>query len=239
MELPSPALPSPLSTPTGRGVPARSLSHVTEAPEPRHGPSTGWLVVPIAVVTAGGVVGTALTPSLAAHHPLLLIALEARDRNLLLARHAAFPAYFVVGSLRRVCTDPLYFLLGRRYGDGAVRWLERQGGGAIVRITEVAFRKAAYPMLVIFPGAVVCALAGEIGIPPPIFLTVVVIRTFAAVALIRVLADAFAGPVDAVLHFFDRAGLPATIASVVLVIGWLLWERHRRGRHGEPGAEGT
>jgi len=190
-------------------------------------------VIPIGVVTALGVVGSALTPTLAAHHPLLLIALEARDRNLLLARHVAFPTYFVVGSLRRFSSDPLYFMLGRRYGDGAVRWLERQGGGAIVRATETAFRRAAYPMLVIFPGAVVCALAGDVGIPPAIFVAVTVARTFAAVALIRVLSDAFSAPVDAVLHFFDRTSLPATIASVVLVAAWLLWERRKRSRGDE------
>ncbi|MDQ6726508.1 MAG: hypothetical protein M3066_10145 [Actinomycetota bacterium] len=206
------------------------------------GSSAAWLVVPIGIVTALGVIGSALTPTLAAHHPLVLIALEARDRNLLLARHVAFPTYFLVGSLRRFSSDPLYFLLGRRYGDAAVRWLERQGGGAIVRVTEAAFRKAAYPMLVIFPGAVVCALAGDVGIAPGVFVTLTVLRTFAAVALIRVLSDAFSGPVDAVLHFFDRTSLPATVVSVVLVGAWLVWERHKRGG-GEPadpaeGAEG-
>ena len=193
-------------------------------------------MIPIGVVTAMGVVGSALTPTLAAHHPLVLISLEARDRNLLLARHVALPTYFVVGSLRRFSSDPLYFLLGRRYGDAAVRWLERQGGGAIVRVTEAAFRKAAYPMLVIFPGAVVCALAGDVGIAPAVFVTVTLLRTFAAVALIRVLADAFSGPVDAVLHFFDRATLPATVISVMLVAAWLIWERRKRGRGSEPPA---
>jgi membrane protein DedA with SNARE-associated domain len=203
-------------------------------PRPGPGPGAAWLIVPIGLVTALGVVGSALTPTLAAHHPLVLIALEARDRNLLLARHVAFPLFFVVGSLRRFSSDPLYYLLGRRHGDAAVRWLDRQGGGAIVRITEAAFRRAAYPMLVIFPGAVVCALAGEVGIPPVVFVTVTVLRTFAAVALIRVLSEAFSGPVDAVLHFFDRTSLPATVVSVVLVVAWLLWERRRRGRGGDP-----
>lgn len=71
------------------------------------------LTAPIALVTALGSIGTALTPYLSVHHPLALLALEARDRNLLLARHVALLPYVVVGSLRRLSTDPLFFLLGR------------------------------------------------------------------------------------------------------------------------------
>jgi membrane protein DedA with SNARE-associated domain len=183
------------------------------------------LTAPIALVTGLGSVGTALTPYLSVHHPLALLVLEARDRNLLLARHVALLPYVVVGSLRRLSTDPLFFLLGRDYGDAAVRWIERKGGGRVVRVLEAVFRRAAYPMLVAFPGAVVCTLAGEIGIPTSTFLLLIVVRTLAAVFLIRWLGNLFATQVDAVLRLFDRYTLPATVASVVAVVLWILWER--------------
>lgn len=185
------------------------------------------LTVPIVLVTALGSVGTALTPYLSVHHPLVLLVLEARDRNLLLARHVSLLPYVVVGSLRRLCTDPLFFLLGRDHGDAAVRWLDRKGGGRVVRVVEGGFRRAAYPMLVVFPGAVVCTLAGETGIPTPTFLVLVTARTVAAVFAIRWLAGVFGAQVDAVLRVFDRYSLPATIASVVAVVLWVLWERWR------------
>lgn len=188
------------------------------------------LAVPIATVTALGTVGTALTPYLAVHHPLVLLILEARDRNLVLARHVEIVAYVVVGSVRRLSTDPLFFLLGRDYGDAGVRWIEAKGGGPVVRFTERLFRAAAYPMLVVFPGAVVCTLAGEIGIPTSVFLVVVTVRTVAAVFLIRWLAGLFGPQVDAVLHFFDRFTLPATAATIVAVVLWILWERRQRSR---------
>jgi membrane protein DedA with SNARE-associated domain len=196
-------------------------------------PSRGHLallVVPIATVTALGTLGTALTPYLAVHHPLVLLVLEARDRNLVLARHVALVPYVVVGSVRRLLTDPLFFLLGRDYGDAGVRWIEGKGGGPVVRFTERLFRAAAYPMLVVFPGAVVCTLAGEVGIPTSIFLVVVTVRTVAAVFLIRWLAGVFGPQVDAVLHFFDRFTLPATAATIVAVVLWILWDRHRQSR---------
>ncbi|HEX3622015.1 MAG TPA: hypothetical protein VHT97_06850 [Acidimicrobiales bacterium] len=200
-------------------------------PQPPSRRRLALLTVPIVVVTALGSVGTALTPYLSVHHPLALLVLEARDRNLLLARHVSLVPYVVVGSIRRLCTDPLFFLLGRDHGKGAVRWLERQGGGRAVRIIERVFRKAAYPMLVVFPGAVVCTLAGDTGIPTTTFLALVTTRTVAAVFAIRWLAGLFGSQVDAVLGFFDRYSLPATLGTLVAVVLWILWERHKR-----PGA---
>jgi hypothetical protein len=155
------------------------------------------LVIPIGIVSTLGLIGTALTPPLAARHPLLLLALEARDRNLLLARHVGVVPYVLVGNARRLCTDPLFYLLGRHYGPTAVVWLKDHGGGAIVAATERAFRRAAYPMLVIFPGAVVCTLAGDVGIPPTLFGVIVVARTLAAVLLIRWVGNIFASPIGA------------------------------------------
>ena len=58
------------------------------------------LVVPIGIVSTLGLIGTVLTPPLAARHPLLLLALEARDRNLLLARHVGVVPYVLVGNAR-------------------------------------------------------------------------------------------------------------------------------------------
>jgi hypothetical protein len=184
--------------------------------------------VPIVVLTALGVVGTALTPVLAGRHPLLLIVMEARDRNLLLARHVGVAAFVVVGSLRRLVSDPFFYLLGRRHGEAGVGWLERHGGGHLVGATVRAFRRAAYPMLVVFPGAVVCTLAGDAGIRPVVFGAVVAVRTIAMVLLIRLVGNVFAGPVDATLRLFDQHLLVTTVTSLALVGGWFLWGRRRR-----------
>jgi len=191
-----------------------------------HRPASA-LLFPIGVLTALGAVGTALTPTLAARHPLLLIMLEARDRNLLLARHVGVALFVVTGSLRRLAADPFFYLLGRRHGDAGVQWLERHGGGRVLRTTVRAFRRAAYPMLVVFPGAVVCTLAGDAGIPPAAFTTVIVLRTVAMVLLIKFMGDVFAGPIDATVHFFDAHAAMLTLCTVGAVVGWVLWNRRR------------
>jgi hypothetical protein len=183
------------------------------------------LLGPIVGFTVLGVVGTALTPPLAARHPLLLIAMEARDRNLLLARHVGVAVFIVVGSARRLISDPFFYLLGRYHGRVGVAWLQRHGGGRMVAATVRAFRRAAYPMLVVFPGAVVCTLAGDAGVPPTAFGAIVVVRTIAVVLLIRFVGNVFAGPVDATIHFFDQHLVATSLASLALMAAWVLWER--------------
>jgi len=192
-------------------------------------PRVRSLVVPIVVFAALGVVGTALTPPLAARHPLLLIAMEARDRNLLLARHVGVAVFLVVGSARRLISDPFFYLLGRHHGAAGIRWFRRHGGGRVVAAMVRAFRRAAYPMLVVFPGAVVCTLAGDAGVPPGAFAAIVVVRTIAVVLMIRLVGNVFAGPVDATIRFFDQHLVATSLVSVVLVAGWMLWERYSAG----------
>ena len=177
------------------------------------------LVAPIVVLSAVGIVTTFATPYLSTRHPLLLIVLEARNRNLILARHVDVVPFLVVGSLRRILTDPLYFLLGWYYGDRTVRWLEVKAGlGSYARVMEKIFRKAAYPAVFFFPGAIVCALAGVVRMRFAAFLAVNVAGTLAAVITLRVFGDVFAGPVNAVLGFFDRHLLLSTVIFLGLAV---------------------
>lgn len=188
----------------------------------------------IAVSVVAGTVATAFTPALAARHPLLLIILDARNRNLLLARHVDVVPYLAVGTVRRVLSDPLYLILGAWYGDRAIRWLERQaGGGPVVLVFEKLFARAAYPMVFLFPGAIVCALAGASGMNFTAFLVVNVAGTLTAVLALRLFGDIFGGPVDAVLRFFDRHLVATTVATVVLVVVSLVVGR-KRGRSELP-----
>lgn len=176
------------------------------------------IVGPIVVLAIVGTVTTALTPALAARHPLLLIILEARNRNLILAREVDFLPFLVIATLRRTLTDPLYFLLGRYYGDRAVRWLEVKAGmGSYARMMETIFRKASYPAVFFFPGAIVCALAGVVGMPFPVFMVLNLTGTICAVVTLKLFGNVFAAPVEAVVGFFDRNLLVTTSISIVLV----------------------
>jgi membrane protein DedA with SNARE-associated domain len=177
------------------------------------------LIGGLSVVIAAGLIATAFTPTLATKHPLLLITLDARNRMLILARRVDVVPFVVVGTLRRLTSDPLYWLLGYWYGDRAIRWLEKNGGGGpLVVWTEKYFAKAAYPIVFFFPGAVVCALAGATGMPFPAFLAVNVAGTITAVIAVRLSSGLFAAPVDAILGFFNDHLVETTAATIGLVV---------------------
>jgi membrane protein DedA with SNARE-associated domain len=184
------------------------------------------LVAPIVVLSAMGTIASAFTPALAAHHPLLLISLDARNRMLVLAREVALPQFVVVAVLRRILSDPLFYLLGRFYGDGAIRWLEKKGGGgSLVTFTEKLFARAGYPMVFLFPGAIVCALAGATGMSPVGFIVANLAGTLTSVFAVRLFSNALASPVDAVLGFFDRHLVATTSVTVTLVVVSLVLNR--------------
>ncbi len=184
------------------------------------------LVTPIVVITALGFLATAFTPALATHHPLLLIALDARNRFLVLARGVDPVPFVVVAVLRRTLSDPLFYVLGRLYGEGALRWLEKKGGGGqLVVITERLFKRAAYPMVFLFPGSIVCALAGQTGMPVAGFLIANLAGTLTSVIAVRIFSAAISSPVEGLLRFFDRHLVATTSISVGLVVLSLVLNR--------------
>jgi membrane protein DedA with SNARE-associated domain len=188
------------------------------------------LVTPIVILIAVGTVANALTPWLLKNHPLWLVALEARNRNLLAAASRVDVVPFVVFAVvRRMISDPLFFLLGRFYGEDALRWAQRRLGGneIIVQVTQDWFRKASGFMVFLFPGALVCVLAGVSRMSVRTFVILNFLGTVSAVIVLRLFARVLEGPIDAVLRFNDRNVKWLTVASIVLVVVALLLQRLR------------
>src|SRR6476619_3007989 len=81
------------------------------------------IVAPIIVLVVCGWIGDASAAYLVDHHPVWLIALNARNRNLLLVTNYVDAApYYIVGTLRLLLSDPLFYMLGNIYGDAGVQW---------------------------------------------------------------------------------------------------------------------
>jgi membrane protein DedA with SNARE-associated domain len=73
-------------------------------------------------------------------------------------------------------------------------------------------------MVFLFPGAIVCALAGATKMKPWVFAAWNLSGTVASVVLVRIFSDAISSPVDAVVRFFDHHLVATTCVSVGLVI---------------------
>lgn len=216
----------------GGSVPAL---HQTPAERPAPSRRTLALIVgPILAVVVVGTLGNMFHPQLLKDHPLWLVAMEPRNRFLLLvAAKVDFVPFLVVATVRRLISDPLFFLLGALYGDAGVRWVERRLGDhvGIVRAIERGFSKAAPAMVFLFPGAVVCVLAGATGMRMVTFLVLNLAGTVAAVTVLYRFAEVFDGPLGAVNRFYADNAKVLTVLSVVVTLVWL-WDQRRRGRSG-------
>lgn len=189
------------------------------------------LLTPLSLAVVAGYVASALTPTLLARHPLALVGLDARNRNLVLTASLVDAApFYLVAVARLLVVDPFTYLLGRRYGDTGLRWVETRFVSLkpTLAFLERLFRRAGWLAVAIAPGAVVCTLAGAAGMGVAVFLVANVAGTVLRIFLLREIGFAFAGPVDAVRRFFDRYIVWTTLASVALVALWL-WSERKRG----------
>lgn len=188
------------------------------------------ILAPIVVATSAGLVGNALFPALLRDHKLLLVALDGRNRQLVpVAHHVALVAFIVVATVRRCWSDPSFYILGRVYGDDAVRWLERRAGeaGAVVRTLERLFSRVGPVLVFVFPGAMVCVLAGATGMSPTLFAILNVTGTIAMVAAMWALAGVFEGPVGSFTGFVSDNAVWLTALTVVLTAVYLVSQRRR------------
>jgi membrane protein DedA with SNARE-associated domain len=190
------------------------------------------VVVPLVALIVASYLGDALTTTWADRHPLLLTLLNARSRILLLTTNQLDPwSYYLAAGARLLAADPLFYLLGRWYGDAMVSWLERrsQTFGEQVRLYERAFAKAAYPLVVVAPNTYVCLFAGAAGMSLRVFFTLNIAGTLIRLYLLRRLGQAFHEPIDSVLEFFGRYRLPLFILSVGLIV-FIVWNDRRQGK---------
>lgn len=191
-----------------------------------------FIVVPILALIVIGNVGNAIHPTLVNNHPLLLVGMEPRNRFLLLvAGNVDYLPFLLVATLRRLASDPLFYLLGYLYGDAGVRWMERKMGDEVgmVKTMERWFRKAGPILVFLFPGLFACVLAGATRMRPAVFMALNIAGTVTVVTLLYHFAGFFDGPLGAVNRFYGNNGKVLTIVSVSLTVFWLLNQR-RQGR---------
>jgi membrane protein DedA with SNARE-associated domain len=178
-----------------------------------------------------GYIGDALAPTLVDTRPVLLILLNPRIRNLVLVTNQLDSVtFYMVGGVRLILSDPLFYLVGFFYGDAAIRWTERRAPsyGDLFRRLERFFGRASYPMVAIAPNSYICLLAGAARMPLAAFFSLNIVGTVARLYLIRRFGEAFDNPIDWVLDFIGRYRVPLLIISVALV-ALSIWSERRQG----------
>jgi len=185
----------------------------------------------VAFVVASNV-GNLFLSVLVSEHPAVFIGLNPSNRNLALASGDLSALTFgVVGFLRLLGPDPLFFLLGRWYGDAAIRWMERRAPtyGDLARQLERGFAKARLPVVAIAPNNYVCLFAGAADLGWGAFLAANIVGTVGRLVLIRLFSGFFEGPLGSLRGFIGEYRWPLLALSFA-VVGFSIWSERRRGR---------
>jgi membrane protein DedA with SNARE-associated domain len=221
-------VPTLMPTPTPDDFP----TPIVMSTEPLQPPRPKWTWILVAGVIGLYVLGfttTALTSRLLKEKQYLeLIALSPRYRNFLLgASKIAFGKFMVVGVARLLVSDPLYFLIGKHFGDSALRWFEKMMGGAesggkLIGTTEKWFNKAggrvAMVLSAFFAGPIVCILAGAAKMNAKKFFVLDFFGTIVVVLLLRLLAKPLQPGVDWLINANKKYWKYFTVIAVVFVI---------------------
>jgi membrane protein DedA with SNARE-associated domain len=189
--------------------------------------------VPMAITTILAWIGDAFAPTLLVKAPIVLIICNPRLRNLVLAAPTLGAVPFIaVAVARLVLTDPFFFWFGRRYGDVAIRWMERRlgPGAAVVLWLERFFARGGYVAVVVIPNQWICLLAGATKMRVWVFVVLNIGGTVARVVAIWMLGDAFSDPILAVNDWIGAHRLQLTIITFALV-GVGVWRTVRKGVH--------
>ncbi|MBI2710515.1 MAG: hypothetical protein HYX34_12600 [Actinobacteria bacterium] len=198
---------------------------------PSHG-ARNLAIGAVIAFTAAAWIGDSLASYLFDRHPALLILLNARNRNLVLTqRYLDWWSFFGIGLVRLVISDPLFFVLGRWYGDAAVRWTERKSPtyGPMFRTAERWFGTASYPLVALAPNNFICLFAGASGMSVPVFAALNVGGTVGRLTLLWFVGDVFSDPLNAVQGFIAARRLPLFVLSTAL-LAFTIWRDRRSGQ---------
>ena len=117
-----------------------------------------------------GTIGSNVGPALVDEHPVWVLILSSRNRNLFgSVPYIDLLPYIVVGFTRVLIAGVALYLVGRWYGTRALDWVESNMGElpAVYRWTERVVDKAGSVALVLMPGSnVVCLMLGHRKMPP-------------------------------------------------------------------------
>lgn len=175
-------------------------------------------------------VGNAVWASWVESHPVALIALNSTNK-FLLATSVKVPLgiFLVVGTMRLLAPDPLFYAIGHLYGDRALHWARdvfpgsasfldevRAGDGAVHRMLGV--------LVFVMPNNPVCLVAGVTRYPIRRFVVLNVAGTVGRVLLMWWIGQLFRDQIESVLDVVARYQRWLLLASILAVVAYLAWQ---------------
>lgn len=186
---------------------------------------------PLVLMTIGNYVATASFFKLADDHPLWLVLLNPRTQNLVLvATKIGLLAYFASAIARRMLPHPLWFMVGRWYGDAGVRWLEKRSPdlGTMVTKLEQWFPRWGPLLCILYPHPLVCVLAGASEMRFGWFFLYNLVGIVAFVTVARLFGDLFKPVTEGITDFGGRYWIPLTVLTVAMAL-WGIWRSEADG----------
>lgn len=176
------------------------------------------LLIPIVTFSVMGTAVNLAAPALINDHPLVVIFFNPINRYLILAATRVETwEFFAVAFFRLVLTDPLYFMLGHWFGDGALDWIENKtGNSGMVPLLKKWFAKAGAVVVFLMPNAYVCLLAGASGMRIRLFIALNAVGTISRLLLIKALGETLEDFIDPVLEFIKRNQLKLVALSITI-----------------------
>lgn len=166
------------------------------------------LLVATSILFVAGTVGSNLGPALVDDHPIAILMLSSRNRNLFGSVPYIDPLpYFVIGFLRILAAGVALFFVGRWFGERALRWTESQVGELprIYRWTEAATVRAGWLAVLLMPASnIVCLLVGHLRMAPAKFLALITTGIAVRLVVLWYGGKAFEDQIRAVLDWIDQ-----------------------------------
>lgn len=204
-------------------LPQADSTLAAEAPAhvvPRHGPI--WIVSFVILLVAANL-GTVFWTKLVDDHPGALLALSSRNRHLVLTvpTDLHWTAWAAIGAARLTLSAVVCHLLGRAYGDRALRWFWRYLGMPPEQVTkfENSFARAEWFVVPFFVGSnIVWVLSGASRTKWRRLAPMAAVGIAARLALLRWLSSAFESQLRSVIDFTTDYQLWFILGGIVVVL---------------------
>lgn len=192
------------------------------------------IVVITSFLFAAGTIGSNIGPALVDNHPILVITLSARNRNLFgsVPYIDALP-FFLIGFFRLLAAATALYFVGRWYGERALRWTEAQVGEMprIYQWTERATARAGWLAVLLMPGSnIVCMLVGHLKMTPRKFFSLIIPAIAMRLTAVWFGGKALEDQIRTVLDWID----PYKWWIVGILFGISFFQASRRRSPGAP-----